>query len=306
MKKQKTIVTYLFLAGALLFFCSGNANAALSLDWQYLQNRAYESGESKNIIIFALKDENNLYVLEDIVSKIELFAPDETIVLLSNTTFVGPYQIMESSGPGPIMGNLYVVESAYYEYWGAFSEKAYYMAEFQKPIENDTYHLVVTDQSGNSYEGYKTGREESSLEKLPMIKSGTLCSYKKENGDLFWRWPVQFDTLPWEPIQTVTWLGVYKGESISKEIPVQVPLHMGWHSISHDLLQHVGMLEGVDGQNTVLKIGVKITTEDGGLSAHSDAIEFDKAGACACDINFDDKTGLPEAIHALRVVAGVE
>jgi hypothetical protein len=305
-KKQKATATFFFLAVAFLVSFTGNAFAALSLDWQYLQNRAYEGGESKNIIIFAMRDENNLYVLEDVVSKIELFGAGETPVALSNMAFVGPYKIMESSGPGPAMGNSYVVESAMWEYWGLFNEKAYYMAEFQKPIENETYHLVINDRSGNTYEGYKLGRKESALDKLPLITSETLCSYKNENGDLFWRWPVQFDTFPFEPIRTTTWMGVYDGESLLKEIPVKVPLHMGWNSIHHSLLQNVGMLEGVDGQNTVLKIGIKITTEDGNLSTHSNAIEFDKAGTCGCDINFDDKTGLPEAIHALRVVGGVE
>ena len=305
-KKQKAIATFFFLAVIFLFSFTGNADAALSLDWQYLQNRAYEGGESKNIIIFAMRDENNLYVLEDIVSKIELFGPGETPVALSKKTFVGPYQIMESAGPGPAIGNSYIVEFAMWEYWGTFNEKAYYMLEFQEAIKSEDYRLMVTDQSGNSYDAYKTGRQEIALENLPMITSISLCSYKNENGDMFWRWPVHLDTYPGEAIQTITWLGVYKNEFLFKEIPVKVPLHMGWHSIPHFLLQNAGVLEGVDGQDTVLKIGVKITTEDGGLSTHSGAIEFDKAGTCGCDINFDDKTGLPEAIHALRVVGGIE
>jgi len=62
------------------------------VEWWDVQNRKYEDGRDFNTAHFTMKDTSNNYLLEDVISSIELFDPDGVKVLLTKAEFGSAYK----------------------------------------------------------------------------------------------------------------------------------------------------------------------------------------------------------------------
>jgi len=116
---------------------------------------------------------------------------------------------------------------------------------------------------------------------------------------LIWKWNSPSEKFSEVSTSIRTWVEGFSNGISTGEIYIKVPTHMGWAFAPYNLLQQI------DGEDNVIKIGLNVRANDNNSRSYSNIIEWNKANACGCDISGDQKTGLEEAIHALRVVSGL-
>ena len=255
------------------------------LDWWYIQHRKYQDGREFNASSFAMRDAGNNYILEDVVSSIALYDPDGAQITPTKAGFAGKYQIAYGG---------YDANNGWWYFDNALHDESGYSVTFDGILKTGTYHLVVTDKNGATYEGY---RNVNSIQELPVIASETFCAFKDNDGNLLWKWGIPSNINASTSVRA--YVDSYNGGIFISEVYLTVPTHMGWAVVPQNLLQLI------EGQGNILKLGVQLRTNDNNNRAYSSMIEWNTAKACACDINGDKKIGLEEAIHALQVVSGI-
>ncbi|MDM8536945.1 LamG domain-containing protein [Desulfobacterales bacterium HSG17] len=256
------------------------------LEWWYIQHRELEDGSNFNMSSFAMKDRNNNYILEDVLSSIELYDPEDTKVQLTVNEFGGTYKNISGG---------YDANNGWWYFGDLLNEESYYYVKFDETLKSGKYRLVVTDKSGTQYEGYK---DFGSVKNVPIISSESFCAYKDNEDNLIWQWENPADMFSNVSTSIRTWIDVYNNEIPIGDIFIKVPTHMGWAFVPKNLLQKFE-------NGNVIKIGLHVRTNDNNNRSYSKTINWEDANACKCDINGDQKTGLEEAIHALKVVSGM-
>lgn len=255
------------------------------VEWWYVQHRKYQDGREFNVAPFAMKDEGNNYISDDVVSSIELYDPDGIKISLTKAEFGGVYKTV---------GGGYDAENGNWYFGDSLHDESYYNVQFEGALKTGEYKLVITDKAGVQYNEYKN---YDSTQNLPLISSETFCAFKDNTGNLIWKWAIP------PVIEASTsvraWVNGSKDGIDTGEIYVKVPTHMGYAVAPQNLLQMI------DGDGHILKIGVHVRTNDNNNRAYSNMIEWNTAKSCGCDINGDQRIGLEEAIHALQIVSGI-
>ena len=259
------------------------------LEWWFVQHRVNQNGGDYNAAHFAMKDDSGDYILEDIVNSIALYDPDGIQIQLTTAEFGFAYEVLNGK---------YDANNGFWSFDDAYSSNSFYSVKFGGTLKSGEYHLSVTDNSSQTYDAYWTF---NALVNLPIISSDTFCAFKYDDGSLMWKWNVPTSIMYQNSISTSvrTWIDVYTNGELVKEIHIKVPTHMGWAIVPNTLLQ------GIEGPNNVLKIGVNVRTNDNNNRSYSNDINWELANSCGCDIDGDQKIGIKEAINALQIVAGV-
>lgn len=267
--------------------CVVFVRGANRLEWWYVQHRKYQDGSEFNVANFAMKDSGNNYILEDVVSlsSIAVYDPDGAQLTLTKAEFGGKYKVAYG-GYDSNNGR------AYYD--NALHDESFYSVRFNDQLKTGTYHLVVADKSGTTYNAYLNF---NSIQDIPVIPSNTFCAFKDNGGNLIWKWGIPSYINASTSVRA--FVDSYSGGTLISEIYLQVPTHMGWAFVPQNLLQLI------EGPGNILKLGIQLRTNDNNNRAYSTMIEWNTANACGCDINGDNRIGLEEAIHALQVVSGI-
>jgi hypothetical protein len=259
------------------------------LEFWYIQNRSYENGNSLNKVSFAMKDMEGNYILDDVLTSIELFDPDGTQIQPNEDGFGGSYQTVYGQ---------YQPYDGWWSFGDTLRDESWYYINFDEPLKEGDYHLVVTDQSGNQYEAYATF---NGVQSLPAISSETICAFQDSEGNIQWKWEIPPDKFSNVSTSIRTWLTGYSaGGNYLGEIYSRVPTHMGWSFAPANLIQQLEQA----GAET-FQIGIHVRTNDNNNRFYTSQVPWDEANGCGCDVDGNQKTGLVEAIHSLQVVAGI-
>jgi len=252
-----------------------------------VQNRTTEAGENFNVAIWAIKNDAGDYILDDILSSIELFDPDGIKIQPINTV----------SGSYTTALGRYDANNGRWYFDSTFRPESYYKIEFGGTLKTGQYHLSFVDNQSIQYDEdfYFT-----SLRDLPIIPSDTICIFQTSEG-LGWKWETPDSLMFQNDISTSirTWLDIYNENDVYVgDIWIKVPTHMGWAFVPNSLLQQI------PGQDNTLKIGLHVRTNDNNNRAYSNYSNIEEIESCGCDANNDNKTGIEEAIRVLQIMAG--
>jgi hypothetical protein len=275
----------------LLFFCvfSGIGNANMTLKFWWVQHRVYENGESYNKATFAMADESDTFILQDVLSSIELYDPNGIQIQPAELGFGG----FVKTG-----GGRYDANNGRWHFDESLHDESWYFIIFNDPLIVGDYHLIVKDKSGNQYEGFANF---NGYQSLPQVSFETICAFKDAEGNLIWNWKVPSDNFPSVSTHSLTYATAYgaNGEYLG-ETYVKVPTHMGWAFAPANLLQQ---LEEAGGKN--FKIHIQIRSNDNNNRTYSNNVNWQEGNACNCDVDGDLKTGIVEAIYSLQVAADI-
>jgi len=282
MKCRGILLVIFFLAGLVELVFANH------VEFWAVQNRTTEAGGNFNVAIWAMKKDAGDYILDDILSSIELFDPDGLKIQPTNTVF----------GSDITAHGRYDANNGRWYFDSAFWPQSYYKMEFGGPLKTGQYHLSFVDNLSIQYDEYYYF---TSLRDLPIIHSDTICILQNSEG-LVWKWKTP-DTLIFQSdISTSVraWIDIYNESNVwVGDIWIKVPTHMGWAFAPNSLLQQI------PGQNNSYKIGLQVRTNDNNNRAYSNVVNIEETNSCGCDTNNDNKSGLEEAIHVLQIMAGV-
>ena len=261
---------------------------ANQVEFWAVQNRTTEAGTNFNVAIWSMKNNAGDYILDDMLSSIELFDPNgikiqqALTVFKSNKTAHGRYD----------------ANNGRWDFDSAFSPLSYYLIEFGGTLKTGQYRLSFVDNESIQYDKYFYF---TSLRDLPVIPSDTICMLQNSEG-LLWKWKTPDSLMLQSEISTTVraWIDIYNESSVCVgNIWLTIPTHMGWAFAPNSLLQQI------PGQNSTIKIGLHVRTNDNNNRAYSNVVNNEEMNSCGCVTNNDNKTGLEEAIHALQIMAGV-
>jgi hypothetical protein len=283
---MKRVLISLFIS---IFGFSGMAGANMQLELWWVQNRKYENGTALNKAAFAMKDQSDNYILQNVLSSMELYDPEGIKVQAIESGFGGSYQTVNLN---------YDSNNGRWFSGATLRDESWYFIDFDSPLKIGDYHLVVKDQSGIQYEDFF---KFNGLQNIQQISSDTFCAFKDGEGNLLWTWegPAEYFQNVSTSIRTYATAYDENGEYLG-ETYIKVPTHLGWAFAPANLLQQ---LEQVGGKT--FKIGVQIRSNDNNNRTYSNSIDWQEANACNCDVDGDLKTGIVEAIFSLQVAADI-
>jgi hypothetical protein len=272
-----------------LFGLSSIASASMTLDFWWVQRREYQNGTSQHRAAFAMKDQAGNYILQDVLSHIELYDPEGIPIQPTNVAFDGTYKSV-NVGYDSNNGRWYAGDT--------LEDISSYIINFVAPLKTGSYRLVVKDQSDIQYEAYA---RFNGLQDIPKISSETICAFKDGEGNLIWSWDGPADYFSNASTSIRTYAMAYdENDNYIGETYTKVPTHFGWAFAPANLLQQ---LEEAGGKT--FKVGVQIRTNNNNNRTYSNNVNWQEANACNCDVDGDLKTGIVEAIYSLQVVGDV-
>jgi len=262
---------------------------ANQVEFWAVQHRTTEKDTNINVAIWAMKNDGGDYILDDILSSIELFDPNGIKIQPTRTLF----------GSNITAHGGYDANNGRWYFDSAFWPQSYYKIEFGGTLKTGQYRLSFVDNVSIQYDEYFYF---TSLRDLPIIPSDTICILQNSEG-LVWKWKTP-DSLKFQSdISTSVraWIDIYnKSNEWVGDIWLKVPTHMGWAFAPNSLLQQI------PGQNNIFQIGLQVRTNDNNNRAYSKVVNIEETNSCGCDTNNDNKTGLEEAINVLQIMTGVK
>ncbi|MCP3940089.1 MAG: hypothetical protein GY710_01215 [Desulfobacteraceae bacterium] len=240
MKKQVLLILI-----SLFIVLSGNAAYSYSIDWSYIQHRSYADGTEFNKASFAVMDAGGVCVMDDVIASAKLYDPDGIEVKI-DMNFNNAYNTIYGGYNG---------YSSQWEYNYESRDESWYSSVFDDPLKSGTYHFVITDIDGNTYDSYK---DFGSAEKLPVIRSDSFHAYKDNLGNfiLTWEVPAYISTRLSTSVKVNIFAlddGTYKN---ADNISIRVPTHVGRVFVPGNIFQK---LEAV---GNGLKLYVQVRTND--------------------------------------------
>jgi hypothetical protein len=267
-----------------------NGQGSISLDWWYVQQRNFEDGRELNQVNFALYDGAGQYLSEDEVQSFELYDPDGVQISPTSFSFSGLYKNLNGSYDGN-NGSWYFPAN--------FQRESGYSIKFEEELKGGAYHLIVTTKQGLRLEAY---RDFGSAQPIPTINSDSVCKYTDQDNNLIWRWKIPSELFPSVSTSVRTWLDAYSpDDKFMAEVFIKVPTHMGLAFVPNAIVEQMKQMGGDS-----FKIGFHVRSNDNYHRYYTNNLSLDDIPECGSDIDGDNKTGLPEAIQALRVAAGMK
>lgn len=267
-----------------------NGQGSMLLDFWYVQQRNYEDGREFNRASFALRDEAGQYLSENEVQSFELYNPDSVPISPTSFSFSGLYKVLN----GSYDGNTGLWNSSL-----IFNRESGYSINFEEELKGGTYHLKVTTKQNVQLEA---DRDFGTAEPIPSINSDSVCKYTDQDNNIIWRWKIPSDLFPTVSTSVRTWIDAYSvDDQFLAEVYIKVPTHMGLAFVPNAIVEQMKQMGGDS-----FKIGFHVRSNDNYHRYYTNNISLEDIPECGDDIDGDNKIGLPEAIHALRVTAGME
>lgn len=140
------------------------------------------------------------------------------------------------------------------------------------------------------------------IREVPMITSHSFRKQYDENGNLFLKWQTPPHTESELSTSARAYTDIYNGSTNTYYfLYVTVPSHLGCLFVPGSVMN---MLR--DRGNT-FNFYVHVRTNDGNNRSYSNEIWLDQIpNVSDCDVNYDGKTGLEEAVHALQITAEIK
>lgn len=284
MKTFRTIVVLFIVAG----FAS-NAYAGASGIWEYsfIHHRVHENGEQFNRLYFAITDESGNPAEYDLGS-VKLYDPDGTELTISDLKF---------SSDSTLQGE-YDADKGQWFYDDTFTTDPGYYANFQALLVDGSYllNVVVDGQNFNKYIYY------SGIRELPIISSNSFQKKYDDNGNLHLKWKAPLYTESDNFTSTRAYIDIYKDSTNTNHfLYVTAPTHLDCLFVPKNII------DVINGIGNTFRFYIHIRINDNSNRAYSNKVAIDQIpGFSDCDVNYDGRTGLEEAIHALKITAGIE
>jgi hypothetical protein len=276
----------ILVVGLVIGFTSNAFAEPSSIHYLSVRHLIYENGDPVNLLYFDVLDESGnqaQYTLESI----NLNDPSGTNVPISDLSF--------SSG-GNLSGR-YDAGTGQWSYDQNFGIEKVYLAKFETFLAAGSYSLnVVIDGQAFSKDAYYNGIHEQ-----PIISSSSFQKQYDENGNLYLRWKSPLYTQSGLATSVRAYITAYNDStSTNYYLYVTIPSYLGSLYVPSEVMN---MLKS---KGNIFKVFIQMRTNDNANRSYSDEIILDQIpGFSDYDVNNDGKTGLVEAIHALRIAAGI-
>lgn len=194
-----------------------------------IQHRKYEDGRKLNLLNFAMYDESNNPISEDIVSDVEVTDPNGQPVSIVNVEF----------SPTRICFPYYDSNNGHWVYNFNESGDLFFGWKDYKATVNDDliigqYTLTVTDNQGNQYTSHYN---YNGLVDLPIIEKKKFKNDYDNHGNLKLKWSV-----PWEIDDTFSTsirahINIYNDNEFAGVLFARVPTHLGRLFIPQEIIE---------------------------------------------------------------------
>lgn len=196
----------------------GPPGADYEIGYSFVQHLVHEDGSDYNRLNFAIYDETNRPVAEDLVAQVDLMDPNGQPVNLSNLEFSNtrisfPYYDSEN---GKWVYNFDGNGELFFAWSG-------YFAIIEDSLIEGEYNLTVTDNQGNQYTSQFTFNGQVDL---PIIEKK---KFKKKyaDGNLILKWSVPYDLDSTWSTSVRAHINIYKEGEYTGVLFTKIPTHLG-------------------------------------------------------------------------------
>jgi len=257
-------------------------------DYSFVSYRTYENIGELNRLYFSLVDESGNVIEQELeLDSIALYDPYGNELVIFDLDF----------SIDSIFQGRYDAENGQWSYDQDFYIESGYWGKFEGSLVVGDYRLEVV-VNGESFEKILNF---NGTQELPMIPSHSFQKHYDENDNLHIRWkPPVYEQLGLST-SVRAYVEVYNDEVYANTLLyVRVPSHLSTLYVPNNVMNKL------NARGNMFKVFVHIRTNDGQNRAYSDKVRLDQMPEFSdCDVNYDGKTGLEEAINALQVTAGM-
>lgn len=274
----------------LMAIFTSNSWAAPSGIWEYsfISHRVYDNaGQFNRLSLYLLDETGNVAEQEYELESVKLYDPHGTELIVRDIEFsISSY-----------LQGRYDGESGQWSYDQDFLTDSGYWGNFEGSLVVGTYRLEVIVEG----QRFERNLDYNGVYELPIIPSYSLQKQYDENGNLHIRWqPPMYEDLGLST-SIRAYIDIYNNDAYANAfLYVTVPTHLGYLYVPSNVINKL------QAWGNMFDVYVQIRTNDNANRAYSDKVRLDQMpGFSNCDVNFDGKTGLEEAINALQVTAGM-
>ena len=274
---------------------SSNVYAGPSgIDYVIIHHRTYENGDEPNLLFFGLVDEFG-DPAEYVVESIKLYNPEGVELSVP---------VLNSQNFSSLSGR-YESDLGQWSYDQNFISEPTYFAIIEGGLTPGTYNLSVVVDG----QRFDRSLDYNGMHELPIISSNTFQKHFDENGNLFLRWKAPLYIESGLSTSVRVYFDIYDGTTYPDQDSMTFPdqyLFVKVPSQLESLFVPAEIMNILLSKGNKLNVYMHMRTNDNNNRSYSNEIVLDQIpGFSDFDVNHDGKTGLAEAIHALRITAGV-
>ncbi len=289
------------LVVSLISVCmiSSTTFANYYIDFWYIQHGTYENGNEYNRLAFAVRDQQGAipdstdpFVMNDVVTVINLFYPDASQVSFepppSGTHFGGSYKTLN----GRYEANRGDSKEGQWIFSDTFTNESWYRADFLGILRQGLYQVHVEFTEGTQVKTFDADVMVNGQKNLPIVSANSFRGYHDSSGNLILIWTPPHEVGFWLTSEMSTSargiLEAYVDGIYAADLYIRQPTHLGVLIVPSNVFQNVQQKLGPG--NITYKTLQQLRTNDNNNRTYSNAADISSLpppGGSNCQVDFD-------------------